>query len=214
MNFFAEIVTWIPTWIMEQWQSILTVLSLFVSAIALWLVIRQVKIMRRQREIMQSQSLLMEKQLQIMQKQDELLSRRARLELKVDFDVLRGEGQSIRGYKFSFYVHNKGNKSAADHYWHILVPYDFAGLQKMEIPGTTDYLEPRYSEHNGLKYSYYCAFASVPVYPTRTILIGEISLASILLDKAPVFLWKITSEDGAFPEVDYAELEVPLIERI
>ena len=161
---------------------------------------------------MQSQSSLMERQLQIMQKQDELLSRRAKLELKVDFEVLKRDDKAVRGYTFSFYVQNKGNKSAADCYWHVLVPLDFSGLQRMEIAGNTDFLQPRSTEQNGLRYSYYCAFASVPVYPTRTILIGEISVGSIPSGKALAVLWKIISEDGAFPDVGYTKLEVPLVQ--
>jgi hypothetical protein len=197
---------------MVDWQFILTALTLVVGGFTLLLVFRQVQIMRRQQETMQSQSSLMERQLQIMQKQDELLYRRAKLELEVDFEVIKREDKSIRGYTFSFYVHNKGNKSAADYYWHILVPFDFSGLQRMEIAGNTDFLQPRSTEQNGLRYSYYCAFASEPVYPTRTILIGEISVGSIPSGKALAVLWKIISEDGAFPDVDYAELEVPLVE--
>jgi hypothetical protein len=43
------------------------------------------------------------------------LSKRADLSLKVDFEILRHQDKSIRGCTFSFYVCNKGNKSAS-HY--------------------------------------------------------------------------------------------------
>jgi len=81
----------------------------------------------------------------------------------------------------------------------------------MDISGNA-VLQPRYTEQKGLKYSYYSGFASEPVYPTRTKLIGEISTGTIPLDKALVVLWKIVAEDGAFPDDDYAELEVSLVE--
>ena len=63
-----------------------------------------------------------------------------------------------------------------------------------------------------MKYSHYSDFASEPVYPTRSKVIGEISVGAIPTGKALVVLWKIIAEDGAFPDNDYAELEVPLVE--
>ena len=121
---------------MGIWQFISTALTLIFGAVTLWLVFKQVQIMKKQQDIMQSQSFLMQRQLEITQKQDELmalqLSKRADLSLKVDFEILRNQDKSIRGYTFSFYVCNKGNQSATDHYWHILVPFDFSRLQRME----------------------------------------------------------------------------------
>jgi hypothetical protein len=69
-------------------------------------------------------------------------------------------------------------------------------------------------EKNGQNYSYYSGFTAEPVYPTRTKLIGEISLGSIPSDKSFVVLWKIIAQDGAFPENDFAELEVSLVEAV
>ena len=100
---------------MAHWQFIFTAFTLVVGAVTLWLVFRQVQIMRKQDELIALQ-----------------LSRKAELRLKVDFKVLKKGDKSIRGYTFSFYVHNKGNKSASDHYWHILVPFDFSQLQRMD----------------------------------------------------------------------------------
>jgi hypothetical protein len=72
--------------------------------------------------------------------------------------------------------------------------------------------QPKSDEKNGLNYSYYSGFTAEPVYPTRTKLIGEISLGNIPSDKPCVVLWKMIAEDGAFPEHDFAELEVSLVE--
>jgi len=198
-----------------MWQFIFTVLTLIVSAVTLGLVFRQVQIMNQQQKTMQSQSSLMQRQLEITQKQDELmasqLSKRADLSLKVDFKILRQQDKSIRGYTFSFSVCNKGNKSATDHYWHIRVPFEFSRLQRMEGSENAEY-QPKSDEKNGQGYSYYSGFTAEPVYPSRTKLIGEISLGDIPLDKTCVVLWKMIAEDGAFPEHDFAELEVSLVE--
>jgi len=186
---------------MIDWQFTLTVFALVVGLATLWLVFIQVQIMRTQQNIMQRQDELMALQ----------FSRRAELKLKVDFKVLKQEDKSIRGYTFTFHVHNQGNKTAADHYWHILVPLDFSQLQRMDI-SENSILRASYTELESLKYSYYTGFTSEPVYPTRTKLIGEITLGTIPLDKALVVLWKIVAEDGAFPDDDYAELDVPLVD--
>src|SRR5712691_10339555 len=116
-------------------QSVPTILTLLIGIVGLWIVYRQLWIMQQQISLMQNQDELMTLQ----------LSKRADLSLEIDSDILRQEDKSIRGCTLSFCICNKGNKSAKDHYWHILVPFDFSRLQTIDI-SISSVIQPVYKE--------------------------------------------------------------------
>jgi hypothetical protein len=168
-------------------------LSVLLSVFAVYLVFRQIRIMKRQTSVM-------ERQLEIMRKQDDLLARHAELHV---YAVTRVDASRVT---LRMLAKNDGTSSARDFYWHVLLPTGCAAaIQSTEGSGFNEVLE-------GIQHTRFNGSVSLPLYPTRQTELTTISLDGAVPGKWTV-LWQLASEYGKFPAAKpYGQVEI-VIER-
>jgi hypothetical protein len=124
-----------------------------------------------------------------------LLAKRGDLELR-----MKRESVSGGSHKIKFGIHNKGNKVVRGVYWSIFIPCAHGDF-RLDIDDGTP--EPAITKLENEKWLYfkYAGLTEKPVFPTRTLLFGMITiLAETIADHPFNIHWHFTSEDGPFPE--------------
>ncbi len=182
-------------------------LSFIVSVVAVWLVVWQIRLMNRQDAMMKEQSVIAAKQLEISARQDEtnrlLFARKPDLQLLINgFEKnFKVTGQASGGqmqYNLTLSVLNSGDKSITGSYNHVLLPLELQPVSGDSFLGNLSKSDEL--EISGVKYSHYRNYKNEPVFPTRALEIGNLTL------KGPVktykILWQIVTEDGVFPSKD------------
>jgi hypothetical protein len=194
------------------WQILSILVSVLAATLAILLATKTFLLAKKQLTVMNQQLEIMARQLEIMGKQDELLARRAKLELLAEYKPSQHNDGSLRDHEFTFSVHNSGSKTAANYYWHLLLPRDVFGEVPLKLNLKRDVglmCEPL--ERGGILYSYYRNSTIEPIYPTRHKLIGTITIGTIAAKQTVKILWSLVAEDGKFPpDTDFATLELKL----
>jgi len=169
-------------------QVILAALGVIVALITLWVVLRQQQTMGKQTELMQ-------RQLSIAQKQDELLARSANLILRARAEFTDADHTTCN---ISFTVENLGNKTALDFYWHVFVPVEYSNHSAFRIPNGFEVTPEKVNLQPGA-YDLYKGFMESPLYPTRRVALGTLTVKGPNLHQPALLFWKLIGEDGKFP---------------
>ena len=167
----------------------MAILTLIVAFVTLLVVCYQVRLMDRQQQTMN-------KQLDIMKKQDELLARRADLHLKLESRYLDPQ-QKVR--VISFIAENRGQRSASNLYWYLLLPAD--GMIRSESGEKFPHEEDVQFIEN-VVYHKYRGFYKEPVYPGRELSCLHFRMHGDYVSKPMDVYWKLICEDGQFPPTD------------
>ena len=177
----------------------MALVTFIVAFVTLVVVLYQVHLMNRQQETM-------DKQLVIMQKQDELLARRADLVVEVSSnDVHLNRSQ----WKLYFSIKNNGTKSAEKIQWHVLVPLEYDPREFVAHAINKDAVGLDRQTIHGIEHNRYKALTVGPVYPTRRIDIGNITVRAAQAGQSVVILWEAIAEDGRFPSgPDLGKIEI------
>jgi hypothetical protein len=135
---------------------------------------------------------LMYKQLAIMKKQDELLSLKSNLSIFGEYNTTKSQ--------FEFFAENKGNKGAVDFYWHILVPISLSNNRNMRInPVNIPTEATAEMPIDGVMYKDFNAPMSEKLYPTRQKPLANFPLPDNKMTGGFKFYWFVVGEDGIFP---------------
>ncbi len=151
---------------------------------------------------------LMLRQLNIMKRQDQILNRRANLVLEVHSQY-NNDQHTDRTLSFS--VENNGNKAAKDFYWHLMIPHRFAQARELLIAPRRQVLpENNLLTIDNTQYTQYRCFHAEPVYPKRTNRLCSLRFDGNNVAHPITIYWKISAEDGVFPEGEgVARLDIP-----
>jgi hypothetical protein len=167
---------------------IMTALSTATGVATLIIVLVQLRLMRRQTDIMG--------------KHAELLARRA-----VPVACPKVRGRRMDGaVEVDFRFRNDGSGTLRNFYWQVGIPVaaEFRPFRLGE-GGTTPQVSLTGLE--GVQYYDYHAYEEQPIYPTRDISVGIATLKPDFNNGLIRFMWRVVSEDGAFPERAYNVVE-------
>lgn len=173
----------------QSWDPLITGLALLVGLVTLFIVLRQLRVMREQQTTMRQQ-------LDILQKQDEILAQRVDLGLMIHIIDKSEQDPTIR---LKFFAHNAGNKTARDFYWHLCIPVELTGqytrISYKKMPLASDEV----TKMEGTECHHFRSIYSQPLYPTRQVEMGTIGIEDPSMLKRFGVYWRFVSEDGVFP---------------